>query len=114
MNRDRLYVRHVLECIDRIEEYTGAGRDEFLADPKTQDAVLRNLQVLAESTQRLSDGLKALQPQVDWRALAGLRNVLVHDYLGVRIERAWQIVVDYLPSLKAAVAAMREALPPAD
>ena len=65
-----------------------------------QDAVIRNLQVLAESTQRLSDDFKARHPHVDWRALAGFRNVLVHEYLGVDIDRVWQIVERNLPELK--------------
>jgi uncharacterized protein with HEPN domain len=68
--------------------------------------VLRNLQVLAESTQRLSDGSKARRPEVDWRAIAGFRNVLVHDYLGVDAAAIWKVVQADLPVLKEAVANM--------
>ena len=57
-----------------------------------QDAVLRNLQILAESTQRLSDNLKSQHKEVDWRGISGFRNVLVHDYLGIDIEYVWQVV----------------------
>jgi uncharacterized protein with HEPN domain len=80
---ERLYLIHICECIARIEGYTAEGREAFLADTKTQDAVLRNLQTLAESSQRLSAELKAAQPDVDWRGIRGLRNILVHDYLGI-------------------------------
>lgn len=59
---DRLYLVHVLECIDRIERYTAEGKMAFMADERTQDAVLRNLQVLSESTQRLSEDLKTAHP----------------------------------------------------
>jgi len=65
-----------------------------------QDAVIRNLQVMTESTQRISDAFKKQHPKVDWRALAGFRNVLVHDYLGVDKDRVWQIVEHDLPELK--------------
>ena len=64
MKDDRLYLIHVRECIDRIEQYTLGGKDAFFTDVKTQDAVLRVLQTLAESTQRISDALKASHPDV--------------------------------------------------
>jgi len=72
-----------------------------------QDAVLRNLQTLAESTQRISDELKALHPEVDWRAIAGFRNVLVHDYLGINLDRVWEIVSVHLPVLASQMEAIR-------
>jgi uncharacterized protein with HEPN domain len=67
---------------------------------------LRNLQVMAESTQRLSANLKELHPEIDWRALAGFRNLLVHDYLGVSATRVWELIEHFLPQLKRAVALM--------
>ena len=100
MKDDRLYLVHILECIDRIERYTAEGKKAFMADERTQDAVLRNLQVLSESTQRLSANLKADHPEVDWRGISGFRNVLVHDYLGIHLIRVWEIVEDDLSELK--------------
>ena len=100
MKDDRLYLVHILECIDRIERYTAEGKKAFMADERTQDAVLRNLQVLSESTQRLSANLKADHPEVDWRGISGFRNVLVHDYLGINLIRVWEIVEDDLSELK--------------
>lgn len=77
MNDDRLYLLHVQECIERVEQYTAAGRTAFFGDIKTQDAVLRNLQVMAESTQRLSAAIKATRDQGDSarHRLAGHRGV---------------------------------------
>jgi len=100
MKDDRLYLVHVLECINRIERYTAEGKEAFMADERTQDAVLRNLQVLSESTQRLSPDLKAAHPEVDWRGISGFRNVLVHDYLGINLIRVWEIVEGDLSDLK--------------
>jgi uncharacterized protein with HEPN domain len=100
---DRLFLLHISESLARIEEYVAEGREAFLADHKTQDAVLRNLQTMAESTQRLSEELKATRPEIDWRGIAGLRNILVHDYLGISLPRVWEIVEDFVPQLKDAV-----------
>jgi len=80
---DLHYVQHILECIERIQRYCVEGESAFLGSDLLQDAVLRNLQILAESTQRLSQGIKSACPGVGWRELAGFRNVLVHDYMGV-------------------------------
>jgi uncharacterized protein with HEPN domain len=103
MKDNRLYLIHIQECLTRIELYTGEGKDAFLADIKTQDAVLRNLQTLAESTQRLSDELKAAHPDIDWRRISGFGNVLVHDYLSVNLVRVWEIIERNLPNLKGKI-----------
>lgn len=100
MKEERLYLIHIRECIARIEEYTREGRDLFLVDTKTQDAVLRNLQTLAESTQRLSESVKGAHPEINWRGISGLRNILVHDYLGVNLPRIWEVVEEFVPGLK--------------
>ncbi|HXG08746.1 MAG TPA: DUF86 domain-containing protein [Gemmataceae bacterium] len=110
MKDDRLYLIHISECIARIEQYTAGGQSAFLASTLIQDAVLRNLQTLAESTQRLSDALKAQYPQTDWTGISGFRNVLVHNYLGVDVARVWAIVENDLPNLKSTVQAMLQNL----
>ena len=81
-----------------------------MASTLVQDAVLRDLQVMAECTQRLSDSLRSAYPEIDWRQLAGFRNVLVHDYLGVEPDRVWLAVEQDLPVLKRVVAGMLEEL----
>jgi uncharacterized protein with HEPN domain len=68
--------------------------------------VLRNLQTMAESEQRVSDDLKAKNPEVEWRRIAAFRNVLVHDYLGIDIERVWEITQREVPQLKEAILTM--------
>ena len=65
--------------------------------------MIRNLQTIAESTQRLSDGIRATEPEVPWRAIAGFRNVLVHDYFEIDLEVVWSVVDQDLPTLVAAV-----------
>jgi uncharacterized protein with HEPN domain len=99
---DRVYLKHILRCIARIEEYTAAGRESFLSSHLIQDGVIRNLQTLAESSQRLSEQTRMSQPSVDWKSLAGFRNVLVHDYLGVDLEYVYRAVEQDVPRLKRA------------
>jgi len=104
MKDDKLYLIHIAECIAKIESYTdGLGLSTFMTQAIAQDAVLRNLQVLAESTQRLSEDFKLRHPEVEWYKIAGLRNILVHDYLGIDLETVWAVVEKKLPELKEVV-----------
>lgn len=103
MKDDAAYLRHILECIRRIEENVAIGQDGWLASHTLQDAVLRNLQTLAESTQRLSEAARARRPEIEWRRIAAFRNVLVHNYLGVDLKRIWEVLQVDVPRLKAAV-----------
>jgi uncharacterized protein with HEPN domain len=106
---DRLYLIHIAECIERIERYTAPGHGAFLSDTMIQDAVLRNLHTLSESTQRLSGALKDQHPEVDWTSIAAFRNVVVHDYLGIDLPRIWDIVERDLPTLKRVIDVILEA-----
>ena len=107
MKEDRLYLIHISECIGRIEQYLpDRSKQTFLSSSLLQDAVLRNLQTMAESTQRLSDSLKAKHAEINWRKITGFRNLLVHDYLGVDAEKVWKIIEIELPSLKKTITSM--------
>jgi len=106
MKDERVYINHILECIEAIQDYNAQGRDAFLTDRKTCKATLRELQELAESTQRLSISLRERYPEIPWLAIAGFRNVLVHDYLGLSLNRIWEIIERDLPNLRIAVEAM--------
>lgn len=77
-----------------------------------QDAVIRNLQALAESSQRLSNEIQTTEGQIPWRELAGFRNVIVHGYLGVDLGAVWLVVEQDLPALAEAVNRMAARLGP--
>ncbi len=94
------------ECLDRIQEYTNADRAQFDTSRLVQDAVIRNLQTLTESSQRLTGEIKDTEPLVPWRELAGFRNVIVHGYLGVDLGAVWLVVEQDLPLLAEAVSRM--------
>ena len=102
MKDQSVYLRHILQCIERIAEDTREGHDFFLSSHLHQDAVLRNLQTLSESAQRLSPDLRAHHPEIEWKRIAAFRNLLVHDYLGIDMERVWEIVHRDLTQLKSA------------
>ena len=108
MKDDTVYLRHMRECIRRIEENVAGGRDQFMASHTLQDAVLRNLQTMTESTQQLPEAVKATHPEIEWRRIVAFRNVLVHAYLGIDLERVWEIIQRDIPTLKQAILAMLE------
>jgi uncharacterized protein with HEPN domain len=103
---DRTLFAHMRECIDRIGEYTQWERSRFESSRLVQDAVIRNLQTPAESSQRLSDAIKATEPGIPWRELSGFRNVIVHGYLGIDLAAVWLVVEQDLPTLAQALARM--------
>ena len=103
MKSQRAYVEHVLECIRRIAEDAVSGRESVFASRTLQDAIVRNLQVLCESTQRLDESHKQQHPEIDWRSIASMRNILVHDYFEVDFETVWQIVEKDLAPLQKAM-----------
>jgi len=103
MSKDTLYLTHILECIEKIQEYTREGKDFFEHDSKTQDAVLRNLQTLSESSMRVSEELQLKYPSVAWREMHAFRNVVVHDYLGLELNQIWDIIMIDLIQLKEKV-----------
>ena len=106
MKDDRIYLEHILEAMRRIETYTVRGKQDFMLDSLVQDGVLRNLQTLAESSSRLSNEVKRENPRIDWRAIAGFRNILVHDYLKIDLDRVWGVVQNRLPPLKSEIEKM--------
>jgi len=98
---DRIWLADMLECIEKTLRYTAGGREEFLEDELRRDGVARNLEILGEAAKRVSPGLRAENPDVPWKDIAGLRDKLIHDYGQVDIQRVWDIVEARLPALRA-------------
>lgn len=111
MSGDRALLLHILDCIEHVEGLLAPDADP-LSDRTLRDAILRNLQVMAESGSRLSDSFHAAHPQVDWVGLRGFRNRLVHDYLGIDIGIIRRALDDAMPLLKAAVQSALNQWPP--
>jgi uncharacterized protein with HEPN domain len=103
VKRDGPYLQHIIDAIDSIREYTRDGRDAFMRDTKTQDAVIRKFEIIGEATKRLDAETKARRPDIAWREIAGLRDVLIHNYMGVNLKRVWGVVEHRLQPLREAV-----------
>ena len=102
-----VYVEHMLDSIQRIDEYV-ESKQQFYDSRLVQDAVIRNLQVMAESSQRLSDEIKNNYTEIPWKNISGFRNILVHDYLGVDLDMIWSVVEQELPGLEKALTEMQQ------
>jgi len=110
MKDDRIYLLHVRDAIQHILEYTASGKESFFADRKTQDAVVRNLEIIGEATKRVSASLKDAHPDISWKPIAGMRDKLVHDYFGVNLQLVWDVVERDLPAFKLKVTQLLETL----
>jgi uncharacterized protein with HEPN domain len=102
MPRDcNVYLDDILQAIARIQEYVGASSyEEFVKDTKCFDAVVRNLEVIGEATKAIPGAIRLGHPEVDWKRMAGLRDILIHQYFGVDARIIWDIIVNKLPALE--------------
>ena len=100
--QDSLWISDIKEAIARVEEYTeGISYAAFLEDRKTQDAVVRNIGIMGEAAKKISPEFKRKHKDIDWKAIAGTRDKVVHDYFGVNWSILWDVVKNKLPQLKA-------------
>lgn len=103
MSGDAVYLQHILDAIAKIELYTQVGRQTFMSTSHWQDATIRQLEIIGEATKNLSPELRAQHPQVPWRRIAGLRDVLIHQYMGVDLAAVWEITQQNLSGLKSQI-----------
>lgn len=106
MNRDALYLHHILDASIQIAEYVAVGHDRFLSERQWQDAIIRQLEILGEATKRLSLELRDQHPEIPWRRIAGLRDILAHNYMGVDLEAVWQAASRSVPALRTGIQAI--------
>ena len=100
MKDDRLYLGHILEAIDRILLFGQDGEDHFRGDLRTQDAIIRNLQVMGEAAKKVSVETRAAHPDIPWKDIAGMRDRVVHDYFGISLDIVWDVVENHVPPLR--------------
>jgi uncharacterized protein with HEPN domain len=99
-----VHLEDILGAIAKIRRYTGGLSEEtFARDDKTVDAVVRNLEVIGEAVKRLPMGLRTRRSDIEWQRIAGLRDILIHEYFGVDVDNLGGVIVNKLPALEHGV-----------
>ncbi len=98
---DLAYVEHILDCIRKIKEFSeGISFREFSSNELVQDAIIRNIEIIGEASKKISSDTKQIYFEVPWKEIAGMRDKLIHDYLGVDVEVVWRTIKEDIPSLE--------------
>lgn len=113
MPRDyKVHLEDILEAIGKILKYTESlSFQSFSSDPKTIDAVIRNLEIIGEAVKKVPEDTRKLNPEIEWKNIAALRDILIHEYFGIDNEIVWDIIRNKLPVLRDQIAALLKNLP---
>ncbi len=112
MSRDlRLYLTDILIAGEKVLRYTeGMKFENFVADDRTFDAVIRNLQIIGEAVKNIPDDVRELNPEIEWRKIAGLRDILAHAYFQIEDEIIWDVVENKIPAFLGVVSQLLEGM----
>ncbi len=106
---DKLFLEDILECIDRIENYTqNLSYDDFVEKQMVIDAVVRNLEIIGEASKNIKDDARKKYKSIPWNRMIGLRNIIAHGYFGIDLSIVWRIITKNLPDTKPAIVEMYE------
>jgi uncharacterized protein with HEPN domain len=97
----KLYLQDIWESTLAIEEYTqNLAEDEFYSNCQVQDAIIRRLEIIGEAVKNIDDDFRNKYPQIPWKKIAGMRDIIAHEYFGVKLERVWDVLRKDLPHIK--------------
>ncbi|MBU4312987.1 MAG: DUF86 domain-containing protein [Candidatus Omnitrophica bacterium] len=100
----KLYLEDILQAIDKIEKYTkGLNADRLKKEDLIVDGVVRNLEIIGEAAKNIPQDIKKKHPDIEWKKIAGLRDILAHEYFGIDLQILWDIIKNKLPELKTKV-----------
>jgi uncharacterized protein with HEPN domain len=98
---DLAYVEHILDCIRKIKEFSeGISFREFSSNELVQDAIIRNIEIIGEAAKKISSDTKQIYFKIPWKEISGMRDKLIHDYLGVDVEVVWRTIKEDIPILE--------------
>lgn len=100
MRSEEIYLAGILESIKRIESYAQSGKETFYGSTLVQDGIIRNLETIGEAANQLGTFFHDENPQIDWRGIISLRNLLIHQYHRVDLNLVWRVVIRDIPELK--------------
>ncbi|HLT24522.1 MAG TPA: DUF86 domain-containing protein [Ignavibacteria bacterium] len=100
----KLYIKDIVECINKINDYIGKmSKEEFLNDDKTFDAVMRNLEIIGEAVKLIPSSVKEEYGSIEWKKIAGLRDIIIHGYFGINADLIWNVITEKIPELKSKI-----------
>ncbi|MGK7960233.1 HepT-like ribonuclease domain-containing protein [Crocosphaera sp.] len=108
MKDDHIYLADILERIKRIESYTKDGQETFYTSLLIQDGVIRCFEVIGEAVKQLSPEIREKYSNITWRKIAGFRDILIHNYMGIDLDEVWGVIENFLPTLKQNIIAIME------
>lgn len=112
MKKDPLvFIEHILESIETIEEYTkGITKEEFINSKKTQDAIIRRIEIIGEAAKNVPEDVKKNFPNIPWKRISGMRDILIHGYFGVDLGLTWKVASEEIRDLRKKVMKVKKDL----
>lgn len=110
MKKDpKIFLKHIQESIEKIERHTKEmSEGEFKDDIKTQDAIIRRVEIIGEAVKNLPSEFKRKHSKIEWREIAGMRDKLIHEYFGVNLDMVWEVIRKDIPKLKEQILGLLE------
>jgi len=106
---DLAYIDHILDCIRKINKFSkGLTVNEFRNNELVQDAVIRNIEIIGEASKKITSETKKNYPDIPWKEISGMRDKLIHDYLGVDVDVVWETIKKDIPALRKQILSIKK------